>query len=127
MTNPVQIAHAAPTMASTAAINERQELGNRVIVVHPTPGSGGEGIARDVLQALGKRFRDRSPRDPQRLRTLAGIWLRAEQIRELVIAGADRRPAADWRILHDLCRETHAVDLRRRAVPDPRSARRALR
>jgi hypothetical protein len=118
MTNPVQIAHAAPTMASTAAINERHELGNRVIVVHPTPGSGGEGIARDVLQALGKRFRDRSPRDPQRLRTLAGIWLRAEQIRELVIA----RPPARRRLedpARPLPRHAHAVDLRRRAAPDP--------
>jgi hypothetical protein len=59
-----------------------------------------------VLQALGKRFRDRTPRDPRRLQALAGIWLRAEVTRELVIAGADRRPAADWVVLGDLCSET---------------------
>jgi hypothetical protein len=54
-------------MNSTAVVNTRHDLGNGVIVVHPTPGHGGEGIARDVLQALGKRFRDRTPRDPLRL------------------------------------------------------------
>ena len=94
-------------MNSTAAVNGRHDLGNGVIVVHPTPGHGGEGIARDVLGALGKRFRDRTPRDPRRLQTLAGIWLRAELTRELVIGGADHRAASDWRILRDLCRETH--------------------
>ncbi|MGO9752411.1 MAG: hypothetical protein ACLP22_13090 [Solirubrobacteraceae bacterium] len=93
-------------MTSTAAVNSRHDLGNGVIVVHPTPGNGGEGIARDVLQALGKRFRDRTPRHPQRLQALAAIWLRAEGARELVITGADRRLAADWRALRDLCSET---------------------
>jgi hypothetical protein len=73
-----------------------------VIVVYPTPGRGGEGIARDVLQALGKRFRDRAPRDPRRLMALAAIWLCAQCARELVIAAADRHPAADWRLLRDL-------------------------
>jgi hypothetical protein len=93
-------------MTSTAAVDSRHDLGNGVIVVHPTPGHGGEGIARDVLQALGKRFRDRAPRNPLRLQALAAIWLRAEVTRELVIAGADRRPAADWRVLRDMCSET---------------------
>ena len=93
-------------MTSTAAVSSRHDFGNGVIVVYPTPGHGGEGIARDVLQALGKRFRDRAPRNPQRLQALAAIWLRAEVTRELVIAGADRRPAADWRVLRDLCSET---------------------
>jgi hypothetical protein len=106
MTRPVQIAWAAPGMTSTVAVNELHDLVNRVSVVHPTPGHGGEGIARDVLRALGKQFRGRTPRDPHRLQTLAGIWLRAELTRELVIAGADRRPAADWRILRDVCSET---------------------
>jgi hypothetical protein len=108
VTRPVQIAYAAPGMNCIAAVNARHDLGNGVIVVHPTPGHGGEGIARDVLGALGKRFRDRTPRDPRRLQALAGIWLRAELTRELVIAGADRRPAADWVVLGHLCSETHA-------------------
>ena len=102
MTGPVQIARASPTPASTATVNRLHDLGNGVIVVYPTPGRGGEGIARDVLQALGKRFCDRTPRDPRRLMALAGIWLRAECARELVIAAADRRPAADWSLLRDL-------------------------
>jgi hypothetical protein len=106
MTNPVQLAHAVPTMTSTAAVNGRHDLGNRVIVVHPTPGHGGEGIARDVLRALGKQFRDRTPRDPRRLQVLAGIWLSAQLTDELVITGADRRPAGDWRILRTLCDES---------------------
>jgi hypothetical protein len=108
VTRRVQIARAAPTSASTATVSRLHDLGNGVIVVYPTPGRGGEGIARDVLQALGKRFRDRTPRDPRRLLALAGIWLRAEWVRELVIAGADRRPAGDWRVLLGLCSETLA-------------------
>jgi hypothetical protein len=105
VTGPVQIAHAAPTLASTATVKRLHDLGNGVIVVYPTPGRGGEGIARDVLQALGKRFRDRTPRDPRRLRALASTWLRAEWARELVIAAADRRPEGDWRLLRDLSSE----------------------
>lgn len=108
MTGPVQIAHAAPTPASTAILKRLHDLGNGVIVVYPTPGRGGEGIARDVLQALGKHFRDRTPRDPRRLLALAGIWLRAEWARELVIAAADRRPAADSRLLRDLASDAEA-------------------
>jgi hypothetical protein len=62
MTGPVQIAHAAPTPASTATVNRLDDLDHSVaVVVYPTPGRGGEGIARDLLQALGKRFRDRTP------------------------------------------------------------------
>jgi hypothetical protein len=105
---PVQIARAAPTAASTAAVSRLHDLDNRVIVVHPTPGRGGEGIARDVLQALGKRFGDRTPRDPRRLLALAAIWLRAELTRELVITAADRRPAADWKLLRDLSSDSYA-------------------
>src|SRR5205823_5564449 len=102
VTGPVQIAHAAPTSASTATVNRLHDLDHSVaVVVYPTPGRGGEGIARDVLQALGKRFRDRTPRDPRRLRALAAIWLRAQWARELVIAAADRRPESGWRLLRD--------------------------
>lgn len=108
MTRPVQIAWAASTPASTAAVNGLHDLINRVTVVHPTPGHGREGIARDVLQALGKQFRARTPRDPRRLQALAGFWLRAGLTRELVIAGADRRPATDWKALREICRDTRA-------------------
>jgi hypothetical protein len=57
-----------------------------------------------VLPALGKRFRDRTPRGPLRLQALAAIWLRAQWARELVIAAADR-PPADWRLLRELASE----------------------
>jgi hypothetical protein len=101
-------------MNSIAAVSTRHDLGNGVIVVHPTPGHGGEGIARDVLGARGKRFRDRTLRDPRRLQALAGAWLRAEVARELVIAGADRRPAVDWRGEYDAARVLRAVERARR-------------
>jgi hypothetical protein len=107
VTRQVQIARAAPTPASTVMVSRLHDLGNRVIVVYPTPGRGAAGIARDVLQALGKHFRDRTARAPLRLQALAAIWLCAELTRELVIAGADRRSAADWRLLRELCGETH--------------------
>jgi hypothetical protein len=106
MNCPVQIAHADPTPESTAAVKRLHDLGRGVVVVYPTPGRGGEGIARDVLQALGKRFRDRTPRDPRRLEALAVLWLLAERVAELLIAGADRRPAQDWMLLRRLCGET---------------------
>ena len=54
MTPRVQIAHADQTPASTAAVKRLHDLGRGVVVVYPTPGRGGEGIARDILQALGK-------------------------------------------------------------------------
>ena len=105
--NPrVQIAHGDQTPASTAAVKRLRDLGRGVVVVYPTPGRGGAGIARDVLQALGKRFRDRTPRDPRTLEALAGIWLRAERVAELLIAAADRRPEDDWMLLRRLCGET---------------------
>jgi hypothetical protein len=55
------------------------------------------------------------------LRALAAIWVRAEWVRELVIAAADRRPAADWRILRDLASEAGArltLVVERRASSD---------
>jgi len=106
MTPRVQIAQADQTPASTAAVKRLHDLGRGVVVVYPTPGRGGEGIARDVLQALGKRFRDRTPRDPRRLEVLAVLWLRAERVAELLLAAADRRPEDDWMLLRRLCGET---------------------
>jgi hypothetical protein len=107
MSARVQIAHAEQTPASTAAVKRLHDLGRGVLVVYPTPGRGGAGIARDILQALGKRFRDRTPRDLRKLETLAGIWLRAERwVEGLLIAAAERSPAEDWRLLDRLCGET---------------------
>lgn len=105
MTSPVQIAHADPTPAATATIKRMHDLAAGTLVMYPTPGRGGEGIARDILHALGKCFRDRSPRDPRRLATLAALWLRAERVTDLVVAGAHRRPASEWKLLRDLCHD----------------------
>ncbi len=106
MTTRVQIAHADQTPASTAAVKRLHDLGRGVVVVYPTPGRGGDGIARDILQALGKQFRDRTPRDPRKLEALAVLWLRAERAAGLLIGAAERRPADDWRLLGSLCGET---------------------
>ncbi|MGH2948339.1 MAG: hypothetical protein ACRDPC_19135 [Solirubrobacteraceae bacterium] len=89
--------------ATTRYLNRLHCPARGVVVVRPTPGHGGSGIARDILTALGKRFRAGSPRAPERLIPLAGTWLRAERIRHLIIIKADRRPAAEWSTLRDLC------------------------
>ena len=55
--------------------------------------------------------RTRTPRDPRKLEALAALWLRAERIGELVVAGADRRPVSEWRLLRDLCGEERSPRL----------------
>jgi hypothetical protein len=68
-----------------------------VLVVAPTPGRGGEGIARDVLRAMGKRFDlPRTPRDPATLLARADLWMRASRITTLVVRDADRLAAGTW-------------------------------
>jgi hypothetical protein len=69
-----------------------------VLVVAPTPGRGGEGIARDVLRAMGKRFDlPRTPRDPATLLARADLWLRASRITTLIVRDAQRLAADAWR------------------------------
>jgi hypothetical protein len=71
---------------------------DHVLCVVPTPGRRGEGIGRDLLRALGKRFdRPRTPRDPQRLLELAGIWLNAHGITTVIVRHADRLSIESWR------------------------------
>lgn len=71
-----------------------------VLVIRPTPGRGEGGIARDILRSLGKRFDiPRTPRAAPQLLESARIWLRAEQIRRLIIMRANGRPAEDWQTL----------------------------
>ena len=111
MTSVVDIAHAPDTPTTTAEVKRLHDHGLGVVVVYPTPGQGSEGVARDILRALGKEFRERSPRDPHQLASLAAIWLDAEAIRDLVIAHADRRPAAEWSLLSDLCAAEGAPSL----------------
>jgi hypothetical protein len=103
--SPIQIVQADSVPASTAAVKRLHDLADGTLVVYPTPGRGGEGIARDILCALGKRFGVRAPRHPHKLAALAALWMRAERIGDLVVAGADRRPVSEWRLLRDLCRQ----------------------
>jgi hypothetical protein len=71
---------------------------DHALCVVPTPGGGGGGIGRDLLRALGKRFdRPRTPRDPQRLLGLAGIWLNAHGITTVIVRHADRLSIESWR------------------------------
>jgi|GEM_PF-1713651 len=71
-----------------------------VLVVAPTPGSGGEGIARDVLRAMGKRFDlPRTPRAPATLLARADLWMCASRITTLIIRHAERLAADTWRHL----------------------------
>jgi hypothetical protein len=81
-----------------------------VLIVAPTPGRGGEGIARDVLRAMGKRFdRPRTPRDPATLLARADLWLRASRITTLVVRHADRLAAGTWRHLATIGSEHTAL------------------
>lgn len=109
--SPIHIAHADPAPASTAAVKRLHDLADGTLVVYPTPGTGGEGIARDILHALGKRFGARAPRHPRKLAALAALWMRAERIGDLVVAGAERRPVSEWRLLRDLCRQEPSARL----------------
>jgi len=71
-----------------------------VLVVAPTPGRGGEGIARDVLRAMGKRFDlPRTPRDPATLLARADLWLRALRVTTIIVRHAERLAADTWRQL----------------------------
>ena len=71
-----------------------------VLVVAPTPGRGGEGIARDVLRAMGKRFDlPRTPRDPATLLARADLWMRASRVTTLIVRHAERLAADMWRHL----------------------------
>jgi len=70
-------------------LHARARAREDVLVVAPTPGRGGEGIARDVLRAMGKRFDlPRTPRDPATLLARADLWLRALRVTTLIVRHA---------------------------------------
>lgn len=81
-----------------------------LLVVSPTPGRGGEGIARDILRAMGKRFDlPHTPRDPATLLKRADLWLRASRITTLILRHADRLAADTWRQLATIGSERAAL------------------
>ncbi|MDN5918703.1 MAG: hypothetical protein L0I76_27015 [Pseudonocardia sp.] len=92
------------TAECVAALGARHDLGHGVVVCHPTPGPAGLSVlGEDVLVALGKR-----PGGPgaegvsRRAWELAGLWLRAEQVRHLVVLRAQLLPTPRWRELAEL-------------------------
>jgi hypothetical protein len=81
-------------------LHARARAREDVLIVAPTPGRGGEGIGRDVLRAMGKRFDlPRTPRDPATLLARADLWLRATRITTLIVRDAQRLGADTWRHL----------------------------
>jgi hypothetical protein len=87
-----------PDLAQLDQIHARAREDDHVLLIVPTPGRGGEGIARDILRALGKRFdRPRTPRDPRTLLKLADLWLCAHRITTLIVRHADRLAPRTWR------------------------------
>ncbi|MBW0093821.1 hypothetical protein I4I73_04800 [Pseudonocardia sp. KRD-184] len=92
------------TAECVAALGARHDLGHGVAVCHLTPGPAGLSVlGEDVLVALGKR-----PSGPaaegvsRRAWELAGLWLRAEQVRHLVVLRAQLLPTTRWRELAEL-------------------------
>lgn len=78
------------------------------LVVRPTPPVTAQSLARDVLQALGKRLElPESP--PQRgASDLAGVWLAAEDVRHAYVLRAHLLDAAAvWQILAIADEVTH--------------------
>jgi hypothetical protein len=92
------ITEAAQDREQIRRLYTRAHEHDHVLCLVPTPGRRGEGIGRDLLRALGKRFdRPRTPRDPQRLLELAGIWLNAHGITTVIVRHADRLSIESWR------------------------------
>jgi hypothetical protein len=76
----------------------RHGLNQGVVVCLPQPEAGSRALlGADLLVALGK-----SPNGPaaqgrgERAWDLAGLWLHAERVTDLVVLRADRLPAARW-------------------------------
>ena len=94
------LAGADEDAATVRWLHARARAREDVLVVAPTPGRGGEGIARDVLRAMGKRFDlPRTPRDPATLLARADLWLRASRVTTLIVRHAERLAADTWRHL----------------------------
>lgn len=76
-------------------LQQRHDLDRGQLVCHPRPQGSWHSLIEDLLRALGKHpdalRREHLVRDAARLLT---VWLRAEQVRHLVILRAHRLPAA---------------------------------
>lgn len=97
MTGERRLLTGLPDLEQLDQFHARVREDDRVLLVVPTPGGGGAGIARDVLRVLGKRFDlPRTPRDSPALLKLAALWLRAHRIATLIVRHADALTPATW-------------------------------
>lgn len=81
-------------LRTRVAINDLHDVSAGVIVVHPRPTT--RHLAHDVLVALSKDFRSPGwPGGAPRAWKLAGLWLAAEHVRQIVVYGAHRLTADD--------------------------------
>src|SRR5689334_2677275 len=81
-----------------AGLSARASLGHGVAICLPQPGPGSAPtLAGDLLIALGK-FPGALAAEhlSRRGHELAGLWLRAEQVHDLVVLRAGRLPARCW-------------------------------
>jgi hypothetical protein len=88
-------------------LDRRSDLGAGVVVVRPVPGVETAGqLAIDLLLALGKHCDALAWECPAHGRwELIRLWLRAEQVRTLVVLDADRLPPPLWTLLARLSLE----------------------
>ena len=94
----IVLADPADSPGCVTGLNARHDLGRGVAVCLPQPGPGAaSALAGDLLIALGK-FPGALTAEhlSRRGRELAGLWLRAEQVHDLVVLRADRLPARCW-------------------------------
>jgi hypothetical protein len=99
------------TVECVRALNGRHRPGDGVVVCHPLPDVDSPTVlAGDVLVALGKRPGCLAAEGVRRRGwEVAGLWLRAERVTDLVVLRAHRLPASRWRELAELTASVGAV------------------
>jgi hypothetical protein len=101
----------ADTVDCVRALTARHSVPDGIAVCHPMPGADSRTVlAGEVLVALGKRPGGLAAEGLLRRGwALAGLWLRAEGIRHLVVLRAHLLPAEQWRDLTELAAAADAV------------------
>ena len=90
--------------ACRATLTARHDLDHGVVVCLPQPGAvSTAALGTDLLVVLGKSTASRTgAQDRRRAWELAGRWLAAERVTDLVVLGAHRLPVARWTDLTSL-------------------------
>ena len=101
----------ADTVDCVRALTACHSVPGGIAVCHPVPGADSRRVlAGEVLVALGKRPGGLAAEGLLRRGwALAGLWLRAERIRHLVMLRAHLLPAEQWRDLTELGAAADAV------------------